>query len=144
MCSRNQFLLHLFYTTLLVIINCGNSDILKGIHVSLVKDVLIKFFQCLQSSPPASTRSLQLPFVLVCYLLLKWFYENPKRSNPGLEFLCEIIIVVASISFTYFGSGFMYPLTHSKDFVGAQFICTSESHLYSCTCLFPSCCAPEA
>lgn len=34
--SKNQFLLHLFYTTLLVIINCEKSDILKGKQVSLV------------------------------------------------------------------------------------------------------------
>ena len=63
MCSKNQFLRRLFYTTLLVIINCGKSDILKGKQVSLVKQFSNKFFQCLQSSPPASTRSLQLPFV---------------------------------------------------------------------------------
>ena len=36
MCSKNQFLLQLLYTTLLVIINCGKSDILKGKQVSLV------------------------------------------------------------------------------------------------------------
>ena len=63
MCSRNQFLLHLFYTTLLVIINCETSDVLKGKQVSLVKRFSNNFFQCLQSSLPASTRSLQLPFV---------------------------------------------------------------------------------
>ena len=34
--SKNQFLLHLFYTTLLVIINCEKSDILRGKQVSLV------------------------------------------------------------------------------------------------------------
>ena len=49
--------------TLLVVINCGNSDILKGKRVSLVKRFSNNFFQCLHSSPPASTRSLQLPFV---------------------------------------------------------------------------------
>ena len=48
-----------------VVINCGKSDILKGKQVvSLVKRFSNKFFQCLQSSPPASTRSLQLPFVI--------------------------------------------------------------------------------
>ena len=34
--SKNQFLFQLFYTTLLVIINCEKSDILKGKQVSLV------------------------------------------------------------------------------------------------------------
>ena len=49
-----------------VIINCGKSDILKSKQVlSLVKWISNKFFQCLQSSPPASTRSLQLPFVSI-------------------------------------------------------------------------------
>ena len=49
-----------------VIINCGKSDILKSKQVvSLVKQISNKFFQCPQSSPPASTRSLQLPFVFV-------------------------------------------------------------------------------
>ena len=38
MCSRNQFLLHLFYTTLLVIMKCGKSDILKSKQVSLEKN----------------------------------------------------------------------------------------------------------
>ena len=47
-----------------VIINCGKSGILKSKQVvSLAKRISNKFFQCLQSSPPASTRSLQLPFV---------------------------------------------------------------------------------
>ena len=53
-----------------VVINCGKSDILKGKQVpvvSLVKRFSNKFFQCLRSSPPASTRSLQLPFVLSCH-----------------------------------------------------------------------------
>ena len=50
-----------------VIINCGKSDILKSKQVvSLAKQISNKFFQCLQSSPPASTRSLQLPFVCFC------------------------------------------------------------------------------
>ena len=66
-CSRNQFLLHLFYTTLLVIINCGKSDILKSKQVSLEKQFSNKFFQCLRFSPPASTCSLQLPFVFKSY-----------------------------------------------------------------------------
>ena len=48
-----------------VIINCGKSDILKSKQVvSLAKRISNKFFQCLQSSPPASTRRLQLPFVI--------------------------------------------------------------------------------
>ena len=47
-----------------VIISCGKSDILKSKQVvSLAKRISNKFFQCPQSSPPASTRSLQLPFV---------------------------------------------------------------------------------
>ena len=47
-----------------VVINYGKSDILKGKQVvSLVKRFSNKFFQCDQSSPPASSRSLQLPFV---------------------------------------------------------------------------------
>ena len=47
-----------------VVVNCGKSDTLKGKHVvSLVKRLSNKFFQCLRSSPPASTRSLQLPCV---------------------------------------------------------------------------------
>ena len=43
----------------------GKSGILKGKQVSLVKRFSNKFFQCLQSSPSASTRSLQLPFVVI-------------------------------------------------------------------------------
>ena len=47
-----------------IIINCGKSDILKSKQVdSLAKRIFNKFSHCLQSSPPASTRSLQLPFV---------------------------------------------------------------------------------
>ena len=47
-----------------VVINCGKSDILKEKQVvCLVKQFSNKFSQCLRSSPPASTRSLQLPFV---------------------------------------------------------------------------------
>ena len=69
MCSRNQFLLHLFCTRdegMKVVINCGKSDILKGKQVvSLEKRFSNKFFQCLRSSQPASTCSLQLPFVLI-------------------------------------------------------------------------------
>ena len=50
-----------------VIINCGKSDILKSKQVvSLAKRISNKFFQCPQTSPPASTRSLQLPFVIHC------------------------------------------------------------------------------
>ena len=48
-----------------VVINCRKSHELKGKQVvSLVKRFSNKFFQCLQSSPPASTCSLQLPVVL--------------------------------------------------------------------------------
>ena len=51
-----------------VIINCGKSDILKSKQVvSVAKRIPNKFFQCLQSSPPASTRSLQLPFVVLSF-----------------------------------------------------------------------------
>ena len=50
MCSRNQFLLHLFYTTLLVIIKCGKSDILKGKQVSLEKRFSNKCFQSIGKS----------------------------------------------------------------------------------------------
>ena len=57
-----------------VVINCGKSDILKGKQVvSLVKQFSNKFLQCLQSSPPASTHSLQLPFVLFCHLHFIFF-----------------------------------------------------------------------
>ena len=71
MCSRNQFLFH-FTQQMKVIINCGKSDILKSKQVvSLVKRFSNKLFQCLQSSPPASTRSLQLPLVQASVLLLK-------------------------------------------------------------------------
>ena len=35
--------------------------------VSLAKRISNKFFQCPQSSPPASTRSLQLPFVFILH-----------------------------------------------------------------------------
>ena len=49
-----------------VVTNCRKPDILKGKQVvSLVKRFSKKFFQCLQSSPPASTCSLQLPFVYI-------------------------------------------------------------------------------
>ena len=60
-----------------VVINCGKSDILKGkLVVSLVKRFSNKFFQCLRSSPPASTRSLQLPLVLHTL-----FLENEVQIN---------------------------------------------------------------
>ena len=70
-----------------VIINCGKSDILKSKQVvSLAKRISNKFFQCPQSSPPASTRSLQLPFVnLMCpqyadYLNLHELTEAKQRG----------------------------------------------------------------
>ena len=62
-----------------VIINCGKSDILKSKQVvSLAKRISNKFFQCLQSSPPASTRSLQLPFVKI-EISLKSFKIEIKK-----------------------------------------------------------------
>ena len=68
--AKTQFLLHLFHTTLLVIINCGKSELLKGKQVSSEKRFSNKLFQCFQSSPPASTCSLQLPFVSVERIIL--------------------------------------------------------------------------
>ena len=68
MCLRNQFLFHLFYTT-----DEGNYKLWKIRHtekqtvVSLAKRISYKFFQCPQSPPPASTCSLQLPFVSVVF-----------------------------------------------------------------------------
>ena len=56
--------------------------------VCLVKRFSNKFFQCLRSSPPASTRSLQLPFVFnfvrvsenICTICLENFHtEYGKR-----------------------------------------------------------------
>ena len=44
MCSKNQFLLHLFYTTLLVIIKCGKSDILKANKFLQKNDFVINSF----------------------------------------------------------------------------------------------------
>ena len=101
MYSRNQFLFHLFYTT-----DEGNYRLWKIRHtekqckqvVSLAKWISNKVFQCLQSPPPASTRSLQLPFVLfvtqnMCILLyLSLFklliqfvlYSLSKDRNAGL------------------------------------------------------------
>ena len=49
--------------------------------VSLVKQFSNKFFQCLQSSPPASTRSLQLPFVSKVHVTGKLaLYTGTKRK----------------------------------------------------------------
>ena len=60
-----------------VIINCGKSDILNSKQVvSLAKRISYKFFQCLQYSPPASTRSLQLSFV---YFLQRTRYSRHAR-----------------------------------------------------------------
>ena len=82
MCSRNQFLLHLCYTT-----DEGNYKLWKIRHterqpvVSLVKRFSNEFFQCLRSSPPASTRSLQLPLV----------FTHPQLLVPlALSLACSL------------------------------------------------------
>ena len=70
-----------------VIISCGKSDILKSKQVvSLAKRIFNKFFHCLQSSPPASTRSLQLPFVsgrvtIGRFLGLQYLQPFLKKAN---------------------------------------------------------------
>ena len=75
------------HTELMKIVkNCGKSDILrKGKQVvSLVKRFSNKFFQCLQSSPPASTHSLQLPFVFWCTeVSLVGPWDNCRYSTQG-------------------------------------------------------------
>ena len=66
-----------------VIISCGKSDILKSKQVvSLAKRIFNKFFHCLQSSPPASTCSLQLPFVLEA---INWPVETGQKSLHCFE-----------------------------------------------------------
>ena len=71
MSSRNQFLLHLFYTILLVIRNCGKSDILKGKQVSLVKRFSNKFFKCFTAS---IHMQFATAFCLKVFLLLQLFF----------------------------------------------------------------------
>ena len=83
MCSRKQFLFHLFYTT-----DEGSYKLWKIRHteskqlVSLTKRISNKFFQCPQSSPPASTRSLQLPFVFLWLITLLYHFQNFWNSHP--------------------------------------------------------------
>ena len=74
-------------------INGGKSDILKSKQiVYLAKRISNKFFQCPQSSPAASTRSLQLPFVYVCprdipyglAVRIPGFHPGGPGSTPGM------------------------------------------------------------
>ena len=67
-----QDLLHLLYTTLLVIINCGKSDILKGKQVSLEKRFSNKF--------SIFTTSMQLPFVTACHKVVIQM-KGPHRCS---------------------------------------------------------------
>ena len=55
------------------------NQTLKGKQVvSLVKRFSNKFFQCLRSSPPASTRSLQLSFVII------WKLNIEQKQKAGI------------------------------------------------------------
>ena len=94
MCSRNQFMLfHLFYTT-----DEGNYKLWKIRHilkskqaVSLVKRISNKFFQYLRSSPPASTRSLQLPFVFTWTMFKQTkLTKRPARRAKKVKLLSKL------------------------------------------------------
>ena len=91
MCSRNQFLFHLLYTT-----DEGNYKLWKIRHTEkqtssfLSKRISNKFFQNLQSSPPASTRSLQLSFVIIGNDIKSFCLRDRGRlANEGQPILLK-------------------------------------------------------
>ena len=79
---------------------------LKGKQVvSLVKRFSNDFFQCLQSLPPAYTRSLQLPFVEQLMIVNKMFLkrkvgvtERPRSLNPSKAIAMAICLIIVHFS----------------------------------------------
>ena len=94
MCSRKQFLLHLFYTTLVLnIINCGKSDILNqkaNKFLSLEKRLSNKLFQCFQSSPACS---IHMQFIATSFSFLSkinYFCSVFPRQHKAIPIKCFV------------------------------------------------------